>query len=65
MISPCLLNGDRELKAAFNVVCPVPPCATVTVVFDVKIVASAFGSVNVFSAEVGPVNFAKPLPVPP
>ena len=34
-----------------------PPCTT--------IVELASGSVNVFSAVVGPVNLVNPLPVPP
>ena len=44
---------------------PVPPCATVTAALEVRIVAVAFGKVNVFSAVVGPLNFANPFPVPP
>jgi len=32
---------------------------------EYRIVAFASGSVNVFSAVVGPLNFVKPLPVPP
>lgn len=48
-----------------NVVAPVPPCATVTAALLVRMVADAFGSVNVLSVVAGPVKSIKALFVPP
>jgi hypothetical protein len=50
---------------AVKVATPVPPCATVTGVFEVRTVAEAFGNVNVFSEVAGPVMEKNPLLVPP
>ena len=54
-------EGRSAFNAALAVVWPVPPCAIVTAALSVRIVALAFGSVNVFSLVVGPVNFVKPF----
>src|SRR5258708_28320032 len=50
---------------AVKEVAPVPPWATVTAALEVRILAEASGRVKVFSEVVGPLNLAKPLPVPP
>jgi hypothetical protein len=44
---------------------PVPPCGTVTAALSVRIVAVAFGSVNVFVDVAGPEKAVNPFPVPP
>ncbi len=52
-----LLNAVMLALVAF-----VPPCATVTAAFVVRIEHVAFGRVNVFTDVVGPVNAVNALP---
>ena len=60
-VVPAAINPYAVVEVAL----PVPPCATVTAALSVNTVAEAFGSVNVFSAVVGPENLVNPFPVPP
>lgn len=57
--------GPANTKFCVALAVPVPPCATVTKAAEVKIVALAFGNVNILSAVAGPVNLVNPFPVPP
>jgi len=60
-----LVPLPKSTLFAVNEVAPVPPCATVTAAFVVKMFALALGRVKVFLVEAGPENSVKPFPVPP
>ena len=61
------VNADVPFpwSSPVSVVAPEPPCATVTAALDVRMVADALGSVNVFKDVAGPVKAIKALFVPP